>query len=397
MAGTAEIYAEIDALLNTCVRCGQCASTCPSRENDLSGTPRWEIFSSRGRIKLARGLLLGQIPPNETLVKSFYTCFFCANCLNNCPSGAKVTDIIQALRGKIAELDLQPAGIGAVLENLGESENIFGLGKEDRMLWSFNVEDKVETRVNTPAEVLYFIGCQESIKGSLAEIPENMVLTLLHLNVDFTILGESELCCGNPYYLAGEEGKCVTQVEKLLAVIAPLHPQTVIFTCPGCYNTFKRYEEKQGRALPFKVQFALEYLYDLLQQGVLQFSGSASFGTVVYHDPCELGRQQGIYEAPRALLTAIPNLNLVELDKNRGDAMCCGGGGLVGACDKGFVTMQAQRKLLEVLEKHPDLLVTSCPACYDTLANARGTLEQAQGLRIKDIFSVIAEALELSP
>jgi Fe-S oxidoreductase len=231
----------------------------------------------------------------------------------------------------------------------------------------------------------------------LAEIPENFILTLLNLNVDFTLLGEKEQCCGNPYYLAGNEDKCFDQVEKNVATIANLQPQTVIFTCPGCYNTFKRYEAKTGKKLPFKVQFALEYLNDLLVGGSLQFPGTTQFGTVVYHDPCELGRHQGIYEAPRAILRAIPGLELVELDKNRAEAMCCGGGGLVGACDKDFSLTQAERKILEVLGKQPDLLVTSCPACFDTLSNAKASVEQAGALKIKDIFTLIAEALDLSP
>ncbi|HMF29947.1 MAG TPA: (Fe-S)-binding protein [Candidatus Lokiarchaeia archaeon] len=397
MAENTAINAQIETLLNTCVRCGQCAGTCPSRGNDLSGAPRWEIFSSRGRVKLASGLLLGKIPPNDALVKSFFTCFFCANCLNNCPSGAKVTDIIQAVRGKLVELGVEPTGIDALAQNLDESGDIFGIGQDDRMMWSFNVEDRLENHVGEPAEVLYFIGCQESFKGSLAEIPENLILTLLHLNVNFSLLGEKEQCCGNPYFLAGNETKCYDQVEKNLATIAPLQPQMVIFTCPGCFNTFKRYEEKTGKTLPFKVQFALEFLNELLSQGMLQFPGNVQFGTAVYHDPCELGRHQGIYEAPRAILHAIPGLELVELDKNHGEAMCCGGGGLVGACDKDFALSQAQRKIMEVLGKQPDLLVTSCPACFDTLTNAKTTLDQAQTLRVKDIFTVIAEALDLSP
>ncbi len=223
-----------------------------------------------------------------------------------------------------------------------------------------------------------------------------MVLTLLHLGIEFTLLGEKELCCGNPYLLAGDEPKCFQQVEKNISNLTTLGASTVLFTCPGCLNTFKKYEKHAGKSLPFKAKFALEFLSDLVKSKKLKFPGGAVFGTVVYHDPCELGRHLGIYEAPRAILKAIPNLKLIELDKNRTNAMCCGGGGLVGACDKNFAVAQAQRKITEVLGKQPDLLITSCPACFDTLEGARGTLEQAQQLKIKDIYKIIAEALGLS-
>jgi len=385
-----------NTIIDTCARCGKCKANCPAYEEGITGKPRWEIFSARGRIRLGQGLLDGKIPLTETIVKSFYTCFFCNNCVEDCPSGTKVTELIRAVRGYIASKGLQPPGITALESNLGSSGDIFGMGGGDRLMWALNIEDKVQERTNTPSEVLYFVGCQESFKGSLAEIPENLVLTLLHLGIDFTLLGEKELCCGNPYLLAGDETKCFEQVEKNIAAITSLRASTVIFTCPGCLNTFKKYEKHVSTVLPFKIKFALEFLSDLLSKKKLKFPGGVVFGTAVYHDPCELGRHLGIYDAPRAILKAIPNLKLLELDKIRENAMCCGGGGLVGACDKNFSIEQARRKIIEVLGKQPDVLITSCPACFDTLEGARGTVEQAQQLKVKDIFKVIAEALRLS-
>ncbi|OLS12361.1 MAG: Fe-S oxidoreductase [Promethearchaeota archaeon CR_4] len=386
-----------NTIIDTCVRCGKCKATCPTCDEGISGKPRWEIFSGRGRVRLAQGLLDGKIPLTDTIVKSFYTCFFCNSCVENCPSGTKVTELIRAVRCYIASKGKQPQGITSLACNLDSCGDIFGMGGGDRLMWALNVEDKVQARINIPAKVLYFVGCQESFKGSLAEIPEDLVLTLLHLGVDFTLLGEKELCCGNPYLLAGDETKCFEQVEKNIATISSLRASTVIFTCPGCLNTFQKYEKHRKTKLPFNIRFALEFLRDLLASKKLKFPGNAVFGTAVYHDPCELGRHLGIYEAPRAILKAIPNLTLLELDKTRENAMCCGGGGLVGACDKDFSVTQAQRKIIEVLGKQPALLVTSCPACFDTLEGAKGTLEQAQPLKIKDIFKVIAEALNLSP
>lgn len=383
-------------IIDSCVRCGKCKAGCPAYEEGVSGLPRWEIFSARGRVRLAQGLLDGKIPLTDTIVKSFYTCFFCNQCVKTCPSGTKVTELIQAMRGFVASKGQQPLGITTIANNISESGDIFAMGGQDRLMWDLNIENQVQKHVNTPSQVLYFVGCQESFKGSLAEIPENLVLTLLHLDIEFALLGEKELCCGTPYFLAGDEKKCFEQVEKNISTIKNLGASTVLFTCPGCLNTFKKYEKHAGTSLPFKAKFALEFLSDLIKKKKLKFPGGATFGTVVYHDPCELGRHLGIYEAPRTILKAIPNLNLVELEKNRENAMCCGGGGLVGACDKNFSIAQAQRKIIEVLGKKPDIFITSCPACFDTLEGARGTLEPAQQLKIKDIFKIIAEALGLS-
>ncbi len=385
-----------NTIIDACVRCGKCKAGCPAYEEGITGQPRWEIFSARGRVRLAQGLLDGKIPLTDTIVKSFYTCFFCNDCVKTCPSGTKVTELMQAMRGYVASKGQQPPGITTLANNISESGDIFAMGGTDRLMWDLNIEDQVQKHLNVPSKVVYFVGCQESFKGSLAEIPENLVLTLLHLGVDFSLLGEKELCCGTPYFLAGDEKKCFEQVEKNISTLKNLGASTVIFTCPGCLNTFKKYEKHAGSSLPFENKFALEFLSDLVKHKKLKFPGGATFGKAVYHDPCELGRHLGIYEAPRVILKAIPNLKLVELDKNRENTMCCGGGGLVRACDNHFSLTQAQRKIAEVLGKQPDLLITSCPACFDTLEGARGTLEQAQQLKIKDIFKIIAEALGLS-
>jgi len=395
MSEKADLINLANTIIDSCARCGKCKANCPSYEDGISGRPRWEIFSARGRVRLAQGLLEGKIPLSETVVKSFYTCFFCNSCMETCPSGTNIIELIQAMRGYIANKGAQPVGISIITSNLDKSGDIFAMGGCDRLMWDLNIENKVQDRINIPADLVYFIGCQETFKGSLAEVPENLVLTLLHLGINFTLLGEKELCCGTPYLLAGNETKGFQQVEKNIKSIEALKANTVIFTCPGCLNTFRKYEKHTTNPLPFKVKFAIEFLSELITNNKLKFPGGVRFGNAIYHDPCELGRYLKIYEAPRIILRAIPDLNLIELDKNRENAMCCGGGGLVGACDRSFSIGQAQRKILEVLGKKPDLLITSCPACFDTLESARSSLEQAQKLKIKDIFAVIAEALRL--
>ncbi len=380
-----------------CVRCGKCRDICPVLDVLSPGIPTWDIFGSRGRVKLAQGLEEKKIPVNDLLKEALFTCFFCNACVENCPSSVPVTDVIHRARSSIFEQGEAPQVEISMGEEIQESENIFGLDAEDRMMWAFDVEDLIEEKLNTPADVLYFIGCQGTFKGSLAGTPVGMVMMLEQAGVDYTLMGETEMCCGSPYYLMGAEENFREQARKNVDQISALGVKTVLFTCPGCLNTFAKYEKVLGECLPFQLQFATEYLLDCVREGKLSFKlAPEDLGIVTYHDPCELGRHQGIYESPRELLKSIPGLNFREMKDNRENAQCCGGGGLVGAPYPEYRTSQASRKVREFKDNGIDTVVTACYACNDTLVTAAQEYSKENPddkIRVVDIFDLLGQLI----
>lgn len=373
-----------------CARCGKCRSLCPSFK---TGESKWETTSARGRVLMSLGINQKKIPITKQLVSDIYSCFFCKYCSELCPSDVDVSKIIEATRAQIFREGLLPDPIQLLMNNLDESRNIFNLDQDDRLIWAMNVEEIVEDRVCKEAEVGFFIGCLASFKGTLATIPEALILIMDHLKIDFTILGEEEWCCGNPYFIAGNTGSMTQEVAAHnIKKMSELGVETVVTACPGCYRVWSSIYPKIHGDLPFQVQHSSQFLADLIHSGKLSITKGLS-QKVGFQDPCELGRHCGEYEAPRIVLKSIPELELIELESTKENSECCGGGGLAKALHPSLAINQGQNKIQQYSADKIELLITACPSCYE---NYQNSLDSCQvKIDVKDINELIAEQLEL--
>lgn len=374
-----------------CARCGKCRSLCPSFQ---TGNSKWETTSARGRVLLSLGLAQKKIPITEQLISDIYSCFVCKFCSESCPSDVDVPRIIEKTRNSIYEHGLLPNPIQLLLRNLDESRNIFALDQDDRLLWATNVEEILQNRINQKADIAFFVGCLGSFKGTLATIPEALVLILDKLNLDFTLLGEEEWCCGNPYFIAGSTNPIVQEfVEHNITRMQELGVKTLITTCPGCYRVWRNIYPTIHGTLPFRVLHSTQFLAELLAENKLHFSRPLS-KMIAYQDPCELGRHCGEYDAPRTVLKAIPALKLVDLENAKTTAECCGGGGLVKAVHPQLAINQAHNKVIKYDSSAIDLIITACPSCFD---NYQTSLDSCHiKITVKDLNELVAEQLNLS-
>ncbi len=373
-----------------CARCGKCRSLCPSF---TTGDSKWETTSARGRVLMSLGLNQEKIPMTPQLISDIYGCFICKYCSELCPSDVDVPKIIENTRATIFNEGLLPAPIQILLNNLDESRNIFNLDQDDRSLWATNVEEIIEERIGKKAEVGFFIGCLASFKGTLATIPEALVLIMDFLKIDFTVLGEEEWCCGNPYFIAGNSGSITREfAEHNINKMVELGVKTVVTACPGCYRVWSSIYPKIHGELPFQVQHSSQFLAHLIETKRLKVTKPLP-QTAAFQDPCELGRHCGEFEAPRVVLKSIPKIKLIELERTREDSECCGGGGLVKAVHPSLALNQGNNKIQLYNKAETDLLITACPSCYE---NYHNSLESCQiKIDVKDINELIAEQLEL--
>ncbi|MEX2682901.1 MAG: (Fe-S)-binding protein [Candidatus Sigynarchaeota archaeon] len=383
--------------LEKCVRCGQCRARCPSLEANIEGRPGWDVYGPRGRMMLVQGLVDGKIKPSKVVEDGIFTCFYCNQCVATCPSLANVTEIILEARKFLVEQGMAAPQVLQVHETIVEQKNMFGLDQEDRVdLWSADVSELVGNHVGKHAPVLYFIGCQASFKGGLANIPARMVQILDKLGEDFTLLGEHEACCGNPMALTGApEEKMKGLAEANIKKMEDLGVKRVIFTCPGCYRVFKEvYPKLLGKPLPFTCLMASEYLVEKIQMDAIRLKPVVLQGKVVYHDPCELGRHMGIYNEPRDVLKSIPGVDLVEFKHGKEDCNCCGMGGGVALHDVNVSDFQARAKSADIAEAGASIVVTHCPACFQGIEKACNWL-RAMGLDVKvlDLVEIVAKSL----
>jgi heterodisulfide reductase subunit D len=168
----------------------------------------------------------------------------------------------------------------------------------------------------------------------------------------------------------------------------------VVFTCPSCYHIWKHvYPGVLGRDLEVELHHATEYLDLLLEEGQIQMGAIPR--TVTYHDPCDLGRKSGVYDAPRRILGRVPELRLVEMAENRENAHCCGGGGNLESHAADLVSKIAQRRVRQAVETGAEVIVSACQQCERTL----GSAARASRIRIRvmDITEIVLMAIDLAP
>jgi heterodisulfide reductase subunit D len=380
--------------LDSCVKCGSCVDVCPVYlQSQKLETTMGEFYTNlKSVIRKGYGffeMTSGISETTRTFPKAYsdhaYLCTLCGRCKVVCPAFIDTKEVRVAARGFAVDRGVYPEMMGRLADNLSTDHNISGEPGEDRPMW---VEDLREVPQHMyqkeRAEVVYFVGCVASYFPMAQKIPQSFVQILDRAGVDFTILGEEEWCCGFPLIGAGMGEKAKELMDHNLRKIGEVGAKAVVFACPSCHHTWKeRYNTDVA------LFHATEFLEKLVDEGRVKFKEFKK--TVTYHDPCDLGRSSDIYEAPRNILRSIPGLQLVELDHNREDCTCCGGGGNLEMVDPKLATAIAQSKIEEIQRTGAELVVTSCQQCVRTMVTyAR---RNKVPLEVIDITTLVQRAL----
>jgi Fe-S oxidoreductase len=221
-----------------------------------------------------------------------------------------------------------------------------------------------------------------------------MVRILEAADVDYALLGEQEYCCGYPLLASGQGDQAETLMRHNVDKVRAMGADTLIASCPSCYNMWHDVYPDLLDELGLRVLHATEWLAEALETGQLELE--AAKGVATYHDPCDLGRKSGIYEAPRRILQAIPGLEFVEMKDNRANALCCGGGGNLETHNPDLVTGLAERRLQQVLDVEANWLVSACQQCKRTLAAGLRSLRKKgtkARVRIIDVIELVDRLL----
>jgi heterodisulfide reductase subunit D len=315
-----------------------------------------------------------------------YLCTLCGRCKVVCPAFIDTKEVRIAARGFVVDRGTYPKIMGRLAESLRKDHNITGEPNEDRPMWVEDLRDVPDHMYRKEkAKVVYFVGCVASYFPMAQRIPRSFVQILDQAGVDFTILGEEEWCCGFPLIGAGMMRKAEELMEHNLKKIEQVGAESIVFACPSCYHTWK--ERYRTDAALFH---ATEFLDQLIEEGKIKFKELNV--TVTYHDPCDLGRSSKVYEVPRKILRSIPGLKLVELEHNREDCTCCGGGGNLEMVDPKLAADIAKSKMEEIQRTGVDMVVTSCQQCVRTMATyaRRNKLP----IEVTDITQLIHRAVE---
>ena len=374
-----------------CTRCGLCSYACPSYR-----AYRTQAYSARGRVALLRAVSQGEMEVGEAYSDRFYTCTLCAACDQACPSGVKVEDLLLAGREEITLRDQLPESLTRLRQAIHKSHNILGEDNAARRLWAENMKRRPLGSDSETADVAFFVGCVSSLFPRSYAVPQAFVGILDAAHVDYALLGGEEWCCGYPLMVNGLLPEAKDTILHNVAAVRARGVRQVVFTCPSCYHVWKHvYPDIVGAGMRgLELLHATEYLAGLLEDAALCGGQPLALReldmTVAYHDPCDLGRKSGVYEAPRRVLSSIPGLSLVEMVDNREDALCCGGGGNVETYDPDLVVAISGRRLAQAEQAGAQAIVSACQQCERTLASA-ARRERAR-LRVMDIAEIVWKA-----
>jgi Fe-S oxidoreductase len=362
-----------------CIQCGRCTAGCP-----LALTSPLNI-----RRIIYQALVSDKLDVNQ--MPEIWDCTTCSTCTLRCPKGLDPAMILVGMRRVLTEGGRVKPTIRDALESTFKFGNPWGRGKAKRADWAqgLNVKDLTG---GGEAEVLYFVGCTPSYDDRVQAVARAMVKVFEKAGVDFGILGNEEICCGSEMRRLGEEGLFEFLVEDSLEMFERHGVKRMVTTSPHCYNTFKN--EYEG--LDVEVQHYTQFVADLIEQGKLTFSGEvpSTMKVVTYQDPCFLGKQNGVYDEPRAILQSIPGLQFVEFDRSRERSVCCeGGGGRMWVEASSGGERLAETRVKDALELGAEVIATACPFCMLTLEDAVKTTGAEDSIAVLDIVELLAQAI----
>jgi heterodisulfide reductase subunit D len=381
--------------LEACTNCSVCADVCPAvaaaGDGQLSGLYR--LIELRRIMRSRSGLLrrlFGKKAPTEEQLKKFsetvYRCTLCGRCQQSCPSGILLRDLWLSLRQDLVHSEAYPPKVDMIRQNVADSHNVFDEDNEERGDWVEDLRDPPDHGyIKDTAELVYFTGCVAAYFPMAQQIPLALAGVFDAAGVDFTLLGKEEWCCGFPLLGAGLRDNLKDLIEHNIEAVQARGARKVVFACPSCFQMWREYYPPD-----FDIYHVTQYIHQLITSGQLALNRLDL--TVTYHDPCDLGRGSREYDAPRRVIEAIPGVELVELDHNRENCLCCGGGGNLEMIDNKLSGEIAKAKIDEVKATGAQAVITACQQCVRTMNTH--VRRNKLGIEVLDIVQLVQKALK---
>jgi Fe-S oxidoreductase len=348
-----------------CGKCGTCRTgyqeegwlrVCPSGEFG-----KFEAYYLGGKNLLAWAVTSNRLKWTENLVNIFYQCSVCLACTQQC----QIPEIhnyagewLMAMREKAVE-----KGLGPMPEQKQYSKHValeynpYMEQHENRTNW---IPSSIKQSQNS--KLAYFVGCTTSYREQ--SIATNTSEILNTLQVDFKIL-QDEHCCGSPLFMTGQTEEAKKIAESNVELFRKQEIEKIITSCAGCYRMLKEtYPKKFGLDHGVEILHLPEFINERIKNNEIEFINNLEL-KITYHDPCHIGRHLGIYEPPREVLKSIPGVSLIEMERNRQNAWCCGSGGGVRSAFKDLSSFAADERIKEAKETTAEAIVSCCPFCLN--------------------------------
>jgi Fe-S oxidoreductase len=390
--------------LYNCTECGRCTSRCPASMSGKELDPKMLILNLQEHLLDSAPRLLGEGgngsgehgAGEQPMVGGVITdnvlwaCTMCRWCVDACPVFIEhVPKIVDMRRWLVLTESRFPPELQPAFRNLETNGNPWQMSWQTRTEWARDLGVRTMGDVQE-AEYLYWVGCYGSFDERNKKVARAFVKLLQAAEVDFAILGNEEKCTGEPARRLGHEYLYQTLAQGNIETLKRYRFQTIVTACPHCFNTIRNeYPDFDGH---FRVMHHSQLLDDLVRAGRLRVAQEGS-ERITYHDACNLGRYNDVYDEPRRVLASATRTELAEMRLNRSRGFCCGGGG-------GRVWMEEregrrvnQLRVEQAMEVNPDILASACPFCLTMFEDGVKAKEVADKIKTRDIAEILAERL----
>jgi Fe-S oxidoreductase len=415
--------------LYACTWCGKCHEVCPANLSGKSLSPREMVLGLREHLMAQAPALLkagagsgavssitaeavglsleisgkkqpdnkdhvGQVRSNNPALidnvisqDAIWSCTTCRACQEVCPVSIEHVDKIVDFRRHLQMVATTEVARDS-LKNIRVRGNPWRGTTYARTDWAEGLNIR-EVSADGNIDILFWVGCTGALEDRSLKVTQAVAALMKEAGTNFGILGEEEMCCGDPARRLGAEHIFQMLATNNIQLLQSYKVKKIVTACPHCFNTLKNeYPQLGGQ---FEVVHHTQFIAELIRNHKLKIRPSLS-ASVTYQEPCYLGRYNDIFEDPRQILKDIPGLNLVEMKENRKNAFCCGGGGGRMWLEEKSGQRISEMRLNQALETQAQVVATACPFCLQMLEDAAKAKEVDGSLKIKDIAEILVEA-----
>jgi Fe-S oxidoreductase len=396
-----------------CIQCNRCQDVCPASATGKALSPAALEINKRMELNVisghaspftlqtsafetgaatARPLLEFAISP-----EAVWGCTTCGACMEVCPvQDEQMLDIIDIRRNLVMVQGEFPPQLQTAFRGMERASNPWGISRDKRLEWAEGL--KVPTIDENPTpDVIYWVGCAAAYDPGAQKVARSFVQLLDRAGVNYAVLGKKEACTGDSARRAGNEFLYQTLAEENVATLNSVRPKLIVATCPHCMNAIgHEYKQLGGN---YQTMHHTEYLEMLISQGKLE--AAPLDANVTYHDPCYLGRHNGVYDAPRHVIEAL-GVEILELERSRNNSFCCGAGGAQfwkeeeegdgRISDNRFNEIQARLDSATENARKGKILAVGCPFCK-AMINSSPAKQNRDDIVVKDVAELLLEGV----
>lgn len=380
----------------SCIMCNRCQDVCPATNTGKALSPAAILINERFELNnLFPKFAAGEESPRPLLdfalnEEAAWACTTCNACIEVCPVGnEQMLHIIDVRRERVLSAAEFPNGLKNTFNQMETAGNPWGISADERLVWAKDLPFPVPTlEQNADPDVLYWVGCAVAFDPRAQKIARNMADILHSAGLNWAVLGKNEKCTGDTARRTGNEYLFAQMAEENVAALNGVKAKTIVTTCPHCFHTIgKEYPQFGGN---YVVKHHTEFISELIRDGKLRVAGNTG-GPVTYHDPCYLGRHNGVFDQPRSLIE-MTGAELKEPERTRNNSFCCGaGGGQFWKDEEKGAERVSTNRFRELKKTGAKTVATGCPFCMRMLSEEAAKEEEGSAPEVFDVAELVAK------